>query len=618
MFFRVLQEGHTLVYEPRAVVRHRHRPESARLRKQMRDWGTGFVAYMTRSARAYPGERRAFRSLASWWIRRRIIWPFLLSFVRRRAYPRDLIVEELRGALRSRGAYRRARRSAEQIAREHGDESDCALRHDESTSTPRPTPRTVVAVRTVDLDEPLRPIDDICDACAVRLYVFREGVPVAMREVPTGGQPLSVAQQRDLLADIIARQILKQEMASVREGVGRWLVRGDTVPLRARVSASPHSVDSVSIVVATFDRPDDLRRCLSGLVGQTTERRMEIIVVDNHPASRLTPPVVAEFLEVRLVSEQRQGLSYARNAGIAASSGAIVVAVDDDVVTPADWLDKLLVPFALADVMVVTGNVFPAKLETRAEQLFERYGGLGRGFERIEAGPRWFASWHPGAVPTWHLGATANAAFRATIFSHPEIGMLDPALGAGAPTGCSEDTDLFYRVLAAGFTIVYEPSAFVWHHHRREMRALQRQLYAYSKGHVAYHLTTWFRDRDARALIHLGYTIPKNHLKAILRWARRSRDYPLTLILTEIGGNLAGPWALWRARRRARRLGPPAGPPPAAVQRAENTAWSLAEEARDECRSTRGEPVRRPVGRQHSAISSSDATAAREPDMRIV
>jgi GT2 family glycosyltransferase len=374
-------------------------------------------------------------------------------------------------------------------------------------------------------------------------------------------------------------------------------------------------VDSVSIVVATFDRPDDLRQCLSGLVGQTTERQMEIIVVDNHPASRRTPPVVAEFPEVRLVSEPRQGLSYARNAGIAVSSGAIVVAVDDDVVTPADWLDKLLVPFARADVMVVTGNVLPARLETRSQQLFERYGGLGRGFERVEAGSSWFASWHPGAVPTWRLGATANAAFRATIFSHPQIGMLDPALGAGAPTGCSEDTDLFYRVLAAGFTIVYEPSAFVWHQHRREMRALQRQLYAYSKGHVAYHLTTWLRHRDGRALIHLGYTLPKSHLKAIVRWVRRSRDYPLTLILTEIAGSLAGPWALWRARRRVRRLGLPAGPPPARVQRAE-VAWSFAAEARDERNSKLDEAARGP-NQQRSAMTSSDAPAASETDISI-
>ena len=37
------------------------------------------------------------------------------------------------------------------------------------------------------------------------------------------------------------------------------------------------------------------------------------------------------------------------------------------------------------------------------------------------------------------LGATANAAFRRSIFFDPAIGLLDEALGAGMPTGCSED-----------------------------------------------------------------------------------------------------------------------------------------------------------------------------------
>jgi len=291
---------------------------------------------------------------------------------------------------------------------------------------------------------------------------------------------------------------------------------------------------------------------LAGL--QTTRRDTEIIVVDNHPASGLTPPVVAEFPRARLLDEPRQGLSYARNAGIAASSGPIIVATDDDVVMPPGWLEKLLAPFARDDVMIVTGNVLPAELATRAQQLFEHYGGLGRGFVRVEAGGEWCGSWYREAVPTWQLGATANAAFRATIFSHPRIGLLDPALGAGTPTGCSEDTDLFYRVLAAGFTVVYEPAAYVWHHHRSDMRALRRQIYAYSKGHVAYHLKTWRRYGDTRALFHLALTLPRWQIKKLVRWMRRSNDYPLSLILTEIAGNFAGPWALWRAQRRARRL----------------------------------------------------------------
>jgi GT2 family glycosyltransferase len=310
---------------------------------------------------------------------------------------------------------------------------------------------------------------------------------------------------------------------------------------------------SVSVVVATRDRPDDLRQCLSSLAAQETGRRVEVIVVDNNPASGLTPPIVAEFSGVKLTAEWRGGLAYARNKGFLTSRGEIVIATDDDVLAPPDWIEKLLAPFASPEVMVVTGNVLPWELETEAQRLFEAYGGLGRGAAKRVVNGEWFKR-SAAAAPTWSLGATANAAFRSSIFSHPRIGLMDEALGPGMPSGVGEDTYLFYKVLKAGYTIVYEPAAWVWHKHRREMPALRRQIFNYSKGHVAYHLTTWLSDGDWRAVINL-LALPAHHLQRALRRLLGRSDYPLSLILIEVVGNLAGPWALWRSRQRVRREG---------------------------------------------------------------
>jgi GT2 family glycosyltransferase len=270
--------------------------------------------------------------------------------------------------------------------------------------------------------------------------------------------------------------------------------------------------------------------------------------------------VVAEFPGVMLVDEPRRGLAYARNAGFTASQGGIVIATDDDVIVPPDWLEKLVAPFVRSDVMIVTGNTLPLELETSAQRFFERYGGLGRGFKPFAVGSDWFESFRRQAVPTWELGATANAAFRASIFSHPQIGLMDEALGPGMPAGVGEDTYLFYKVLKAGYTLVYEPAAYVWHKHRRDMSALRRQIYNYSKGHVAYHVTTLLRDHDLRALLHLAVHMPRWRLRQIM-WQFKDRlrgkksDYPLSLTLLEIAGNLAGPWSLWQSRRRVKREG---------------------------------------------------------------
>ena len=162
------------------------------------------------------------------------------------------------------------------------------------------------------------------------------------------------------------------------------------------------------------------------------------------------------------------------------------------------------------------------ELETEAQCQFEAYGGLGKGFTAFEVDGAWFRT-RRAAVPTWDLGATANAAFRAAVFSDPAIGLIDEALGAGMPTGCSEDTYLFYKLLKAGHAIVYEPSAFVWHRHRATMASLRQQIYAYSKGHVAYHLTTLIEDGDGRALVRLFYSLPKTYVRRALQRVRAAQ-----------------------------------------------------------------------------------------------
>ena len=67
------------------------------------------------------------------------------------------------------------------------------------------------------------------------------------------------------------------------------------------------------------------------------------------------------------------------------------------------------------------------------------------------------------------------------------IGGFDVALGAGTPTAACEDTLAFTLVLLANYEIAFEPSALMWHHHRREIESLGRQLHGYSVGLTAFY-----------------------------------------------------------------------------------------------------------------------------------
>jgi GT2 family glycosyltransferase len=557
MYFRILKEGYTLVYEPGAIVRHRHRREYEQLRRQIENNGIGFYSYLVRSATAYPDEYAKFRKLGIWWLRWWNFRRYFLSFVRPTLFPRDLIWAELKGSFVGLFRYQKARPAAAAIEAEYGPQ---AVQWDELATTSREhtgTRRSGIAVRVVDLAEPLPDLLDVAEYGRVRVTVLAHQELVGSFDIENNFAPVRAMRLRQHIVTHMAVE-LTQNILKRDENEFDWSALNLALHNRFTSPETPTILPdsaSVSVVVATYDRPDDLRDCLRSLLRQDTQRAVEFIVVDNHPASGLTSSVVSEFPDVRLVQETRQGLSYARNTGIAASTGDIIIATDDDVVIPPDWLEKIVAPFARSDVMIVTGNVLPYELETSSQIQFESYGGLGRGFKTKEYNRTWFDSYRRTAVPTWNIGATANAAFRAQIFNQPEIGLLHEALGAGTPTGCSEDTYLFYKVLKAGYTIVYEAQAYVWHKHRRSDEALERQIYNYSKGHIAYHLLTFLLDHDFRAIVYITYKMSRWRVKQFLDWALRRNSYPLKLILLETAGNWLGPWALWKSYRKMKRTG---------------------------------------------------------------
>ena len=561
MFFRVLAEGHTLVYDPAAVVRHRHRRTYAELKRQIVGNGHGFCSFLVANTLGYRRERMRFVYMASWWTFQWQIKRILGSLVRPTRLPLRLVMSELWAGLTALFLYPRALRAAAALAKKFGPPEMAPRRGGIDWIRRRRGQAWVspIAIRTVDIQQGIPDLKGIGAYEHVKVFVTWNERLIGSVTIANQHRPVSSRRVREEIARVLTPQILDY----TREGAlgSAWnsaestildsYGAADTPVLQERL---PDNV-VVSVVVATRDRPDDLRECLDGIVNQNTRRKVEVVVVDNNPKSGKTAPVVARFPGVRLIAETRKGLSYARNSGILAATGQVIVATDDDVVIPPFWLERLVGPFVRPDVMIVTGNVLPAELETDAQLHFETYGGLGRGFKDFEVDGEWFEGFGLSAAPTWELGATANAAFRASLFADPEIGLMEETLGAGMPTGCSEDTYTMYRALKAHHTLVYSPSAYLWHRHRSSMKALRRQIYGYSKGHVAYHLLTLFRHRDLRAVKRLVVDLPWWHVQQIWARSRQRSTYPISLVAFEMWGHFVGPVALLRSQLRVWRHG---------------------------------------------------------------
>lgn len=346
---------------------------------------------------------------------------------------------------------------------------------------------------------------------------------------------------------------------------------GDAIPgaaLAAAVAEMPAAADlppataaplpRVSVVICTRDRPGSLPVALEALCGQT-RRDFELVVVDNAPRDSRTRRVVETLAPGAVyVVEPVPGLPRARNAGIRAASGDVVAFTDDDCRPIPSWIQTTARSFAADPALgCVTGPILPLELETPAQEAMEARGGFNRGFLRrrhtLDDGD---GPVHP--VQAWRFGAGGTMALSRACLD--AIGGFDEALWR------SEDLDVFYRALRAGYALTFEPGTAVRHRHLARWSDLSRRLFHWGWGYLV------FLDKVAREDAPDYAARARLERRNWLRWqlterlgaALRGRaDLPLPLVLREIAGGVVGWHGYPLARRAAERRAARAGAPPA-------------------------------------------------------
>ncbi|GAA4266217.1 glycosyltransferase family 2 protein [Frondihabitans peucedani] len=399
---------------------------------------------------------------------------------------------------------------------------------------------------------------------------------------------------------------LTSDPAEGRRGLDR--LRG--LPVAEPLPVVPDGrLPSITVVVPTIvGRDDELRLLCAGLLA-VDYPDAEFLLVDNRvavPSGDILPSIAADHPGIRIVTERVPGISAARNAGIAAARGEVVVFTDDDVQVDPGWLRAIGTRFASDPAIdVVTGLILPAELDTPAQIWFEQYyGGFAgeRSFspKLIEAVPglprplraaRLVARDDAGAEITRFalygvgaFGAGANMGFRRTALDRE--GGFDPALGTGTPTRGGEDLAMLISIIWTGGRLAFEPRAVVHHRHRRTLPELERQLFGYGLGFTA--CMTSLVLADPRHLLAVAWQLPPAirslTTDKVLRLVTRPRrgpgslsadalgaadavdpeatrsprleadSYPLSLARHELRGYPRGPLAYLRSRRRHRRL----------------------------------------------------------------
>ncbi|MFP5406481.1 MAG: glycosyltransferase family 2 protein, partial [Gammaproteobacteria bacterium] len=134
---------------------------------------------------------------------------------------------------------------------------------------------------------------------------------------------------------------------------------------RAVEQARPwrHSPPRISVVIATFRRPDLLRRCMIAVLEQSIDAdAFELLVVDDGHSDEtravvesLAPPGGAPAVRY-LRPKKGRGPAVARNCGWRAAYGSVIAFTDDDTIPERDWLasgERALVP----ELTAVAGRI---------------------------------------------------------------------------------------------------------------------------------------------------------------------------------------------------------------------------------------------------------------------
>jgi GT2 family glycosyltransferase len=235
----------------------------------------------------------------------------------------------------------------------------------------------------------------------------------------------------------------------------------------------------LSVVIPTYNRLDTLRHVIPSLLASDLRSELyELIVADSQSTdgtAEFLAQVAREAPNVRHVPGPYTGRAMARNAGIKAASGEIVLFTDADIIASPQLLATHLAHHRAESKIAVVG------MELQVSSLAE--------YERLRDNPAQRRPLHPMTRTrlSWLYFLTGNASVRRSDLER--LGGFDEDF-----TGYGhEDLELGYRLQAAGIRIHYDATAVNYHWHpvpyeeqKQKMRLAGRSTVRFARKHRAF------------------------------------------------------------------------------------------------------------------------------------
>ncbi|MEM6844361.1 MAG: glycosyltransferase [Bacteroidota bacterium] len=222
-----------------------------------------------------------------------------------------------------------------------------------------------------------------------------------------------------------------------------------------------------SLVIPVYNRPNDIREVLEGLV-QQTYTNFEVIVVESGSTVK-SDRVVANFqnqLNIHYASTGNHGQGFSRNFGMEQAKGDYLIILDSDIIIPPDYLQH-------------------AHQGIQQQQL-DAFGGPDRG--------------HSSFTPVQKAVDFALTSFLTTAGTRgrkKQVGEYHPrsfnmgfsrqvyeATGGYRLPNCGEDIDLSIRIHQQGFKVGLIPDAYIYHKRKKTLKGFWQQMVWFGKSRI--------------------------------------------------------------------------------------------------------------------------------------
>jgi len=221
-------------------------------------------------------------------------------------------------------------------------------------------------------------------------------------------------------------------------------------------------MSDISIVLPTRNNEDNIGGLLSKIFSQKVDRGIEVLVLDS--SDDRTPDIASEYSEnenLRVVRVEPEDYNYGgtRNYGASLTSGEYIVFISTDVdIRDEFWLKKLTAPLKNPLVAGVYGRQLPKVGATPLEEFFIKY-------TYPEDGKEYYLQ-NNVKISDFFFSNTNSAISRNVWKKIPLPEMLK-----------SEDQEWAKRSLLAGYKIVYESKAIVYHSHYYTLKTVFQEYF---------------------------------------------------------------------------------------------------------------------------------------------